>query len=70
VFKVWYVEFMGGEGNTFNTTFGCENMACRPFSSDPLELLLLATGAQFLHMGKLTMCIIRGLLIYNSLLLG
>jgi len=23
---------MGGEGNTFNTTFGCENMACRPFS--------------------------------------
>jgi hypothetical protein len=39
-FKVWYVEFMVGEGNTFNTTFGCENMACRPFSSEPQEILL------------------------------
>jgi hypothetical protein len=70
VFKVWYLEFMGEEGNTFNTTFGCENMACRPFSSEPLEMLLPATSAQFLHMGKLMMCIIRGLLIYKSLLLG
>ncbi len=40
VFKVWYLEFLRGEGNTFNTTFGCENMACRPFSSEPLEMLL------------------------------
>jgi hypothetical protein len=40
MFKVWYLEFLGGEGNTFNTTFGCENMTCRPFSSEPLEMLL------------------------------
>jgi hypothetical protein len=29
-----------GEANTFNTTFGCENMVCRPFSSEPQEMLL------------------------------
>jgi hypothetical protein len=40
MFKVWYLEFFGGEGNTFNTTFGCENIACRAFSSEPLEMQL------------------------------
>jgi hypothetical protein len=41
LFKVWYVKFMGGEGTllSFNTTFGCENMACRPFPNEPLEML-------------------------------
>jgi hypothetical protein len=39
LFKVWYLEFMGGEGNTFNTTLGCENMVCRLFSNEPLEML-------------------------------
>jgi hypothetical protein len=30
---------MGVEEKKFNTKFGCENMACRPFPSEPLEML-------------------------------
>jgi hypothetical protein len=40
VVKVWYVEFTVEERNAFNTTFDCENVACRPFSSEPQEMLL------------------------------
>jgi hypothetical protein len=28
---------MAGEGKTFNTKFGCENMVCSPFSSELLD---------------------------------
>jgi hypothetical protein len=31
---------MGGEGKTFNTTLGCENMVCKPFSNEPMEMVL------------------------------
>jgi hypothetical protein len=40
VYNVYYLQFVGGEGKTFNTKFGCENVACRPFSSEPLEMML------------------------------
>jgi hypothetical protein len=30
---------MGGEGIIFNTKFGFENMVCKPFSSELLEML-------------------------------
>lgn len=29
-----------GEGKTFNTTLGCENMVCKPFSNEPMEMVL------------------------------
>jgi hypothetical protein len=31
---------MGGEGKSFNTALGCENMACKPFSNEPMEMVL------------------------------
>jgi hypothetical protein len=40
VYNICYLQVVGGDGKTFNTKFGCENMACRPFSSEPLEMLL------------------------------
>jgi hypothetical protein len=30
---------MCGEGKTFNTKFACENIECRPFSIETLEML-------------------------------
>jgi len=39
VYNVYYLQFVGVEGKTSNTKFGCENMACRPFSSELLEML-------------------------------
>jgi hypothetical protein len=31
---------MGGEQKKFNTKFGCENIPCRPFSNEMLEMPL------------------------------
>jgi hypothetical protein len=35
-----------GWENKFNTKFGCENMACKPLSNEPFEMLLVFANTQ------------------------